>query len=239
MSRALAVFAKRPIPGEVKTRLTPALSPQQAAGIYWAMVQDTWALVSELANVEPYLFVDWPWEGFKMLAADRLVAIQQGSDLGDRMYSCLQLLTEHNFRSSTEHNFRSSVVIGTDSPTLPRGHIQAAFDLLEANDDAVLGPAEDGGYYLVGCRRPHPKMFNGVSWSSRQTLAQTRSAFDAAGYRTHLTPLWRDVDDIDDLRRLAGEPVGPAVRAWLDQNPLENTGREVPRSQTLDKMGFE
>lgn len=221
ISRALAVFAKRPIPGEVKTRLTPVLSPEQAAGIYWAMVQDTWALVSELAHVEPYLFVDKPWEGFDVLAAGRSVFIQQGVDLGSRMLSCLQSLTTHNFKPS--------VVIGTDSPTLPTAYVQAAFDLLQGEDDAVLGPAEDGGYYLVGCRRPHPKMFDGVSWSSDQTLAQTRSAFGAVGYRTRLTPVWRDVDAIGDLRRLASEPVGPAVRAWLEQNPLENTGREVPR----------
>jgi glycosyltransferase A (GT-A) superfamily protein (DUF2064 family) len=63
-------------------------------------------------------------------------------------------------------------------------------------------------------------MFDDVSWSSRQTLAQTRSAFDAQGYRTRLAPLWRDVDSIEDVRWLAGDPVGPSVKAWLDQNPL-------------------
>jgi len=215
------VFAKRPIPGQVKTRLTPALSPERAAGLYWAMVQDTWALVSELADVKPYLFVNQPWEGFDALVDGSPPLIQQGSDLGLRMYSCLQLLTGLNLKAS--------VIVGTDSPTLPKAHIQAAFDLLENEDDAVLGPAEDGGYYLVGCRRPHPGMFDEVSWSSPETLAQTRSAFDAQGYRVHLTPLWRDVDSIEDVRRLAQEPVGPAVKAWLRQNPLENPGRVVPR----------
>ncbi len=92
--------------------------------------------------------------------------------------------------------------------------------MLQDENDAVLGPAEDGGYYLVGCRRASPEMFKGVAWSSSETFSQTRSAFDAQGYRTHLTPLWRDVDSIEDLRRLAQEPVGPRVQAWLDANPL-------------------
>ncbi len=212
MPAALAVFAKRPIPGQVKTRLTPALSPEQAAGLYWAMVEDTWALASTLPDVEAYLFVDQPWEGFEALAGSRPIQLQVGSFLGQRMLSCLQVLNGEDFKSS--------VIIGTDSPTLPRAYIHAAFALLENENDAVLGPAEDGGYYLVGCRQPHPGMFDDVAWSSHQTLAQTRSAFDAQGYQTHLTPLWRDVDSIEDVQRLAREPVGPSVKAWLRQNPV-------------------
>jgi len=212
LSIALAVFAKRPIPGQVKTRLTPALSPEVAAALYWAMVEDTWASASELPDVDLHLFVDQPWEGFNTLAGGRLVQLQIGIDLGSRMLKCLQSLTSDIFNSS--------VIIGTDSPTLPAGHIQAAFALLQNDDDAVLGPAEDGGYYLVGCRRPHPEMFRGVAWSSDETLAQTRSAFDAQGFQTHLTPLWHDVDVIEDVQRLAKGPVGPSVRAWLRRNAL-------------------
>lgn len=221
MSRALAIFAKRPVPGQVKTRLTPALSPEQAASLHWAMVQDTWALASQLTDVEPHLFVDQPWESFEILTRGRPVLLQPAGDLGHRMFSC--------FQSLTSHEFKFFIIIGTDSPTLPKAHIEAAFDRLENDDDAVLGPAEDGGYYLVGCRRPHPRMFASVSWSGPETLAQTQAAFDAVGYRTHLTPIWRDVDSIGDLQRLAGEPVGPSVREWLEQNPLESAGREVPR----------
>ncbi|MDA0204050.1 MAG: TIGR04282 family arsenosugar biosynthesis glycosyltransferase [Acidobacteria bacterium] len=212
MPTTLAVFAKRPIPGQVKTRLTPALSPEAAASLYWAMVEDTWASASKLPNVDLRLFVDQPWEGFNTLAGGRPVQLQTESNLGSRMLSCLQILTSTNFNRS--------VIIGTDSPTLPPGHIQAAFALLQNDNDAVLGPAEDGGYYLVGCRRPHPDMFRGVAWSSDETLAQTRSAFDAQGYQTHLTPLWHDVDVIEDVWRLAKGPVGPSVKAWLRQHRL-------------------
>jgi glycosyltransferase A (GT-A) superfamily protein (DUF2064 family) len=127
---------------------------------------------------------------------------------------------EYCFHILTQHLLKSSVIIGTDSPTLPGAYIQAACALLENEDDAVLGPAEDGGYYLVGCRRAHPGMFDGIEWSSHQTLVQTRSAFDAQGYQTHLTPLWRDVDSIEDLQRLAQQPAGPSVQAWLRANPL-------------------
>lgn len=212
MSTALAVFAKQPVPGLVKTRLMPALSPDAAAALYWAMVQDTWAMASTLPDVELHLFVDQPWQGFDTLAAGRPVKLQAGRDLGFRMYSCMEYLSDQNFKSS--------IIIGTDSPTLPAAYIQAAFAFLEGENDAVLGPAEDGGYYLVGCRQPRPEMFDGVAWSSPHTLAQTRAAFDAQGYRTRLTPLWRDVDSIEDLQRLAQEPVGPSVQAWLDEDPL-------------------
>lgn len=190
----------------------PALSPDAAASLYWAMVEDTWAMASALPNVELHLFVDQLWEGFDALAGEHCVQLQTGSDLGTRMYSCLVQLTGSSFKQS--------LIIGTDSPTLPAAHIQAAFSLLHDQDDAVLGPAEDGGYYLVGCRRPHPAMFDGVAWSSPDTLSQTRSAFDAQGYRTRLTPLWRDVDSIADVQRLAQEPVGASVQAWLHENPL-------------------
>jgi rSAM/selenodomain-associated transferase 1 len=175
------------------------------------MVEDTWSMACELPGVEPQLFVDQPWEGFDALAAGRPTRLQHGTDLGCRMASCLQILSGRDLMPS--------IIIGTDSPTLPGAYIQAAFALLENEDDAVLGPAEDGGYYLVGCRRPQPGMFDGVAWSSPDTLAQTRTAFDAQGYRTHLTPLWRDVDSIDDLRRLAQDGAGPSVQAWLRQNP--------------------
>ena len=212
LSTALAIFAKRPVPGQVKTRLTPALSPEAAAGLYWAMVEDTWARASELPNVDLHLFVDQPWEGFDALANGRPVLLQTGDDLGTRMLFCLQLLTTAYLNPT--------IIIGSDSPTLPAGHIQGAFALLQNDDNAVLGPAEDGGYYLVGCRRTHPEMFRGVAWSADQTLAQTRAAFAAQGYQTHLTPMWRDVDVIEDVRRLAKEPVGPSVQAWLRQNPL-------------------
>ena len=176
------------------------------------MVEDTWARASRIPNVDLYLFVDQPWEGFDALANGRPVEIQTGIDLGSRMYSCLEYLSGRDFNPS--------IIIGSDSPTLPAAHIQGAFASLRDDSDAVLGPAEDGGYYLVGCRRPRPAMFDGVAWSSPDTLAQTRSAFAAHGYQTHLTPLWRDIDSIEGVRRLTQEAVGPSVQAWLDANPL-------------------
>jgi glycosyltransferase A (GT-A) superfamily protein (DUF2064 family) len=176
------------------------------------MVEDTWRRASELPDVKLHLFVDQPWKGFDALAGGRPILIQTGIDLGMRMLTCLQTLMALDLKSS--------IIVGTDSPSLPAAHIEAAFGLLEDDNDAVLGPAEDGGYYLVGCRRPRSAMFEGVVWSSRQTLAQTRSAFDAQGYRTRLTPLWRDVDSIEDVQRLAKDRVGPSVRAWLLENPL-------------------
>lgn len=124
------------------------------------------------------------------------------------MYSCFEWLASQEFDQS--------LIIGTDSPTLPLERLDQALAALETAHDAVLGPTEDGGYYLAGCRRPRPGMFDGVAWSAETTLADTCRAFDRVGYRTTLLAPWWDVDEPGDLERLRKDPgLGERTRRAL------------------------
>ena len=112
------------------------------------------------------------------------------------------------------------LIVGADSPTLPPAYLRMGFELL-TQVDAVLGPTEDGGYYAVGCRRPHPEMFSGVEWSTDRTFEQTEAAFDRAGFSFARLPVWYDIDTSEDLRRLAREPDLPInTRRWLEGSSL-------------------
>jgi rSAM/selenodomain-associated transferase 1 len=172
------------------------------------MVKDTWETACNLEDVEPVLFVDELAPEFETLANGRLILTQEGHSLGTRMHQCFQ----HLASCESIHN----IIIGTDSPTLPSRYLNQAFSQLQGDADAVLGPTEDGGYYLVGCRQPRSNMFNNVTWSTAQTLSQTRRAFDDCGWKTEYTPVWWDVDTPSDVERLARDKtLGANVRDWF------------------------
>jgi hypothetical protein len=101
---------------------------------------------------------------------------------------------------------------------LPASYLVEGLEAL-THADAVLGPAEDGGYYAIGCRQPHPRMFEGVPWSSEETFARTEKSLRALGQSIHKLPPWYDVDTPADLRRLAAEASLPRhVGSWLDEH---------------------
>jgi rSAM/selenodomain-associated transferase 1 len=130
-------------------------------------------------------------------AGCRLVP-QETGDLGARMRGLLEALLAEGHRGA--------VAIGADSPTLPMTHVQEAADVLRADAaEVVLGPAEDGGYYLVGIAVPAPSLFADIAWSTERVLGQTRERAAARGLRVHLLRPWYDVDTADDLRRLRVE----------------------------------
>jgi len=207
MRQAVALFAKAAEPGRVKTRLTTELTPDEAAAFHTACVRDGWGKISSLANVEPRLFSDRPWPTWEALAGRERCRIQRPGDLGARMHGC--------FEDLHVEGFERAVIIGSDSPTLPAERIAGALASLETQNDAVLGPTEDGGYYLVGCRRPRAEMFSGVEWSAATTLDHTIAAFEREGYRVRLLEPWWDVDTPEDLARLSPDEAGPALRDWL------------------------
>ena len=210
MSDALALFAKAPIPGRVKTRLQPTLCPQQSAELQHALVRDSWEKVQCLEAVAICLYSDVEWPGFVEFVGAERVRLQRGCDLGEKMFHCFEELHQRG------HD--RIVIIGSDSPTLPTEHIERAFDALHETD-AVLGPAEDGGYYAVGCRRPRADMFEDVAWSSGETLIQTEAAFLRVGLRSLRLPLWYDVDTVRDLARLADDPLLRGhTKDWLERN---------------------
>lgn len=207
---AVVVFAKAPRVGAVKTRLCPPLSPAAAARLYRCFLLDTLDRVQAVRGVT--LAVAYaPRDARAFFAAARpgmLLVSQGGGDLGARMARVVRYLVARGFAAV--------VIVGADSPTLPLRHLRAAIQLLgTAAADGVIGPSEDGGYYLIGLRAPCPALFAGVSWGTGRVLAQTLVKARRAGYRLRLLPAWYDVDTVADLHRLAAElrrRRGPAPR---------------------------
>jgi rSAM/selenodomain-associated transferase 1 len=200
MSRqALLTMAKRPAPGQTKTRLTLALSSVEAAALYECFLQDTLALMRQVCvdtrsiayapATEKSYFVD--------LAPDFELWLQQGRDLGDRLANAFQ----HYFTACYDH----IVIMDSDSPTLPSDSLRQAFAELEQGFDVVLGPCEDGGYYLIGLQAPAPHLLRQVPMSTPTVLADTITLADEAGLTVSLLPAWYDVDDADSLARLRQE----------------------------------
>ncbi len=206
---AVALFAKVPAPGNVKTRLQPPLGPASAASLHLAFASDTWTMMQQLAPATLYLYSDAESEIYSAWAGEQ-ARLQRGDDLGARMLAC--------FADLQEAGHERILIVGSDVPSLPLEYLLSGFAKLH-DHDAVLGPTADGGYYAVGCRAPHPAMFDGVTWSSSHTREQTEVAFQRLGYGVDLLPVWYDVDTSEDLQRLAAEPrLPPRTRAWLDQH---------------------
>ena len=211
MSNAIALFAKAPIPGCVKTRLQPHLTAEQSAALHLAFVQDSWASLRSMEGVTLYLYADQQWPGFRKLAGPSRVGLQRGADLGEKMLNC--------FEELSQQGYARMLIVGSDSPTLPPDYPRAGLELL-GGVDAVLGPSEDGGYYAVGCRSAKPGMFQDVSWSAASTLTETEQAFERAGFISKRLPSWYDIDTIEDLRQLVSAGDLPEHTArWLRENP--------------------
>ncbi len=188
----IIVFAKAAIPGRVKTRLTPALSPDQAAWAHAAMVEAVVARVARLA-AKRWLAATPDDAQFDAAGFSR---IGQGTgDLGAR----LRRVTAAVWSAATDADPpRGLIVIGTDSPDLPIDRFVAAAAAVGAGRAAAV-PAFDGGYCLIAAPRPAPALFAGIEWGTARVMAQTRAAAIAAGIAlTELAP-WHDVDTLDDL----------------------------------------
>jgi hypothetical protein len=194
----LAVLAKAPVPWLAKTRLIPALGPQGAARLQRQLTLQALrtALTAGLGVVTLWCAPDARHRFFRALqrtAGLRCLA-QPGGDLGERMHSAFRLHCAQG----------PLLLIGTDCPVLRPDHLRQAAQALIDGADAVLQPAEDGGYVLVGLRRPQPALFQGMTWSTDQVMAQTRQRAREAGLRLHeLDMLW-DLDRPEDLARWRG-----------------------------------
>jgi hypothetical protein len=199
---AIVVMAKAPRSGEVKTRLSPPLSPGECAALAACFFAD---VTMAAAALVPTLFVAYsPAGGRDVLASllpSRVAARwleQRGADLGERLAAA----TGEVFA----RGFGPIVVVGTDSPTLPPEHVAAAIRALEAGEaDVTLGPADDGGYYLVGLRRTAPRLFERVEWGTPRVYEQTARNARALSLRLAELPRWYDVDTPADLERLGRE----------------------------------
>ena len=219
MKTCVIVFAKNPVPNQVKTRLVPPLSPEQAAMLYTAFLIDWCETLAGLADVDIVVAYTPPeaQSELQALIGDGVIYIPQvGDGLGERLVSATQW--------AAEHGYTKILIVGSDSPTLPISYISEAIILLDARD-IVIGPSVDGGYYLIGfavenLTKTVPLVFSEIAWSTADVLRQTITRIQSTEATFGLLPPWYDIDNAEDLAflqahisamRLAGDTV-QAVR---------------------------
>jgi len=202
LSTALVVFAKAPIPGQVKTRLCPPLTPDEAATLHGSFVLDMLERTKTATTqfklpLDRYLACapSSTHVFFKIMEERQGVKLidQVGDDLGGRMTQAFDVLFSRGYHRV--------VIVGTDVPTLPLDYFKQALAQLETHD-LVLGPALDGGYYLIGLRKPAPDLFADIPWSTDRVLTLTQEKAHGLRLTTATIPPWRDVDTIEDLAAL-------------------------------------
>jgi uncharacterized protein len=209
MNNALLLFAKQPVPGAVKTRLSPAISAADAAELYGCMLADTVAVVAGLQGTTLVLCYA-PAPGAAAYFRENFPTVQQfpqeGDDLGERLSNAFALLFARGFTAVA--------AIGSDAPHVPPAYLAEAFRLVAtAAADVVFGPADDGGYYLVAMPTLHSRLFRDIPWSCQDTLAASEAVAADLGLQVRRLPLWHDLDTVQDLQRLLASAVGDgAVR---------------------------
>lgn len=195
----LLVVAKQPAAGQTKTRLCPPLTGATAAALYECFLRDTLDIMrSTPAVTRGIVYLPAAAAGyFRDLAPDFVLTLQEGADLGERLDN---LLTAALAQGAT-----AAVVMDSDSPTLPVAYVSAAFACLHEGADVVLGPCDDGGYYLIGLKQPQPRLLREVQMSTPTVLHDTIAIATEVGLRVVLLPTWYDVDTAAELERLRQE----------------------------------
>ena len=192
----LLFFMKYPEPGEVKTRLAESIGPDKAAQLYRSFILD---ILTKLESTQlPFaicfypeqkkeLLMEWLGEGYQYFP-------QKGADIGERMAAA--------FLEAFAGGHMRVVLLGSDFPDLPQAFLEESLGALNTHD-AVIGPAMDGGYYLVGFRREMfiQQAFEGMDWSTEGVFRQTLSILKAHQRRVYVLPVWNDIDTIEDLRQ--------------------------------------
>jgi hypothetical protein len=197
-------MAKAPRPGKVKTRLAPPLTPDQAAAINICFLRDTTENIAAVsaagqsAGIISYTPVGDETLFDNLLPADFTLIPQRGDGFGDRLLTTAEDLLACGYGSVC--------LIDSDSPTVPAAAFQQAIaELARPGDRSVLGPAHDGGYYLIGLKRAHPELFANIHWSTSTVFAETLTAAKSANLEAVILPLWYDVDDAATLAILNAE----------------------------------
>ena len=248
---ALAVMTKAPQAGRVKTRLVPPLTPGGAAELNKCFLRDTAAAISIACSRRPagdaskmpfehagashseaataacgiavYTPVGAESAYTDILPADFTLLPQRGDGFGERLYFAVEDLFKCGFDSVC--------LIDSDSPTVPAENFQQAVELLSMGEDrVVLGPSDDGGYYLIGVKKPHQHLFEQIDWSTERVLNQTMQRATEIGIAVTLLPTGYDVDDGANLKRLcdellgenAGDGVAPNTRKFLVSIAAQN-----------------
>lgn len=202
----LVVFAKAPVAGDVKTRLIPQIGAENATQLHRLMTINAVKIATDtnVCPVELWCSPDNTHEFFQALKSQFPIALydQQGKDLGERMF---------NAATDVLGRAKHVVIIGSDCPQFSRDHLTDAIKSLTIEDnDAVLAPAFDGGYVLIGMNKADQRLFDGISWGTSDVLVQTRVALQNMGWCWHELPTLLDVDvkaDLEDI--VANEPQYP------------------------------
>ena len=190
-------FVKYPEPGDVKTRIAIAMGQDKAAELYGYFVLDFLAKLESMRfsfaicfypEQKKELLMQWLGQGYEYIP-------QKGADLGERMATA--------FLDAFAGGHRRVILMGSDFPDLPRSFIEESLDALNTHD-VVIGPATDGGYYLIGLRKETfiQEAFEGMDWSTEEVFRQTLSILKAHRRRVYVLPVWNDIDTIEDLRQL-------------------------------------
>ena len=191
MKRAVICFTRVPKPGATKTRLLPVLKPRQCADLHWAFLKD---LADTYRKLDAHLFVaytpDADWESLKTVFPHAGFYPQKGNDLGERMYRVI--------RKVLELGYESAVLTGTDLPMMTAAHLERGFAVLEEKDIAI-GPTSDGGYYLIGMKKPCREVFRVEGYGGASVFESTVAAAEDAGLSVGLALPCDDVDTPGDL----------------------------------------
>ena len=201
MAACVIVFVKNPVPGQVKTRLIPYLSPEQAASLYQAFLVDWCNALSTISTVHRVIAYTPP-EGLNalqtLIGEDPVYIPQVGASLGERLIAAA--------RWAHDQGYTKFLFVGSDSPTLPIQYVERASDLLESRD-VVIGPSVDGGYYLIGFSKHGaslsiPTVFEEITWSTEIVFRQTLGKIQTINAQLGLLPPWYDVDTPTGLQLL-------------------------------------
>ena len=218
---ALIVFAKVPEPGNVKTRLTTLISPEWAARLYESFLLDALDMYCSL-DVDVRLYFSSPVEQIpeRFHLESLSLHVQKGPGLGERMATA--------FVETFIAGYERALVIGTDHPTLPIAFIEQAFALVQDPHQVVVGPSDDGGYYLLGMSEFYSALFKDMTYSHDQVFAQTMERAVHTGASLHVLPTWYDVDTPDTLKRLIKEMAGSSLPLKRTKKSIEGLGVDYP-----------
>ena len=241
---AIAVMAKAPRPGEVKTRLAPPLARDMASALSAGFLRDITeniALAAGGMQIHPYVayaparsaaFFDG------MLADGTRLILADGAGVAEPGIRGIGRGLLHAARSLFAEGHDRVCLVNADTPTLPTALLsQAAAALAEDGDRVVLGPAEDGGYYLIGLKAPHAQLFADVAWSTSAVAQQTRERAWALGLPVIELDQWYDVDDVPALHRLCRELTMRLQKNGLDPFPAPATARSIAQLRIAEILG--
>jgi len=221
--RALMVVAKQPAPGQTKTRLSPPLDAADASALYECFLRDTLEIVREARQTLDFqpIIVYLPADAdgyFRTLAPDFDLILQQGRDLSERLNNA----TSH----CLTNGYDQVVIMDSDSPTLPAANVCDAFMILDGQTDIALGPCDDGGYYLIGLKKPAPDLFLKVTMSTPRVVEDTLAEAKLNGLHVEMLPICYDIDFVQDLKRLmvdleqAAPNIAAHTRAFVEAHPI-------------------